>query len=151
MKGKKQTSKRPWFVKPKGNVSKRMRQVRSSGTSLEAAMERIFKKQGIKYEKQPDLIGKPDFRIKGLDILVFCDSSFWHGRRENEVSGRAFKRNRAFWTQKLKYNRQRDQRINRQLRKEGWSVWRFWDTDITKRPEYVKNRLMRAISGKINK
>jgi len=134
------------FKKPSKEVSERMRKVKSRGTGLEKKMESIFKSLGIKYQKQPNLQGNPDFRICGTNVLVFCDSSFWHGRRKKEITGEAFKKNRAFWKKKLTDNRKRDIRNNRTLRKNGWSVQRFWDTDISKKPDKVKNRLRRIIN-----
>ena len=89
--------------------------------------------------------GHPDFRIKEANVLVFCDSSFWHGRREKEIKGEAFKKNKEFWMNKLTENKKRDARINRALRKEGWCVLRFWDTDIFKFPEKVIKRLLKEI------
>jgi len=134
------------FKKPSKKVSERMRRVKSSDTSLENAMKEILRSRRIKYEKQPDLEGHPDFRIEGTNVLIFCDSSFWHGRRKAETTGEAFKKNREFWTEKLIENRKRDQRNNRALRKSGWSVQRFWDTDILKKPDKVINRLERMIN-----
>ena len=136
------------FEKPSKEVSERMKRVKSRDTSLEKAMEEILRSLHISYEKQPDLLGHPDFKIKGTNVLVFCDSSFWHGRRESEITGKAFKKNQEFWTKKLIETRKRDQRTNRALRKSGWSVQRFWDTDILKRQDKVKNRLRRIINEK---
>ena len=134
------------FEKPSKEVSERMKKVKSVGTSLEKRMESILRSLGIRYQKQPNLQGHPDFRISGTNVLIFCDSSFWHGRREKEITGNAFKKNREFWREKLTENRKRDNRNNRALRKSGWSVWRFWDTDILKRPDKVRNRLRRIIN-----
>lgn len=134
------------FEKPSKEVSERMKKVKSVGTSLEKRMESILRNHGIRYQKQPNLQGHPDFRISGTNVLIFCDSSFWHGRREREITGNAFKKNREFWREKLTENRKRDNRNNRVLRKSGWSVWRFWDTDILKRPDKVRNRLRRIIN-----
>ncbi len=128
-----------------------MKKVKSYGTGLEKSMESVLRNAGIKYQRQPKLAGKPDFRIRGTKILIFCDSSFWHGKREREVSGKAFKKNKAFWQNKLIENRKRDMRINRSLRKVGWSVWRFWDDDIIKRPDKVRRRLQRIVHGKTGK
>lgn len=135
------------FEKPSLEVSKRMRKVKSRGTKLEKEMEKILNDLHIKYKKQPKLEGHPDFRIKGTNILIFCDSSFWHGRRKNDITGKAFKKNREFWTQKLIMNKKRDQRVNRTLRRNGWSVHRFWDTDILRKPEKVIRRLKRITNG----
>lgn len=137
---------KPKFEKPPKEVSERMRRVRSKDTSIERAMEKTLMEIGIDYEKQPNIFGKPDFRIKDTKILIFCDSSFWHGRKKKELSGEAFKKNREFWTTKLRENVNRDQRTNGRLRKDGWSVHRFWDTDILKNQEKVKKRLTRMIN-----
>ena len=134
------------YIKPKPEVTERMRLVKSAGTELEKNMEQILTSLDIDYEKQVDLPGKPDFRIKGTNILIFCDSSFWHGRREKDISGEAFRKNKRLWVEKLERNRKRDQRINRKLRRAGFSVHRFWDTDIIKKPENVKSRLKRIIT-----
>jgi len=141
---------KPSFEKPTKEVSERMKKVKSKDTSLEKAMEAILRELGLEYEKHPNLFGKPDFRIKNKKVLIFCDSSFWHGRREKEVSGKAFKKNRNFWTNKLIENRRRDQRTNKTLRKESWSVHRFWDADILKKPDKVKNRLKRMAANEAN-
>lgn len=135
----------PAFARPSPAVSARMRLVRSRGTGLEAAMEELLRSLGIRFQRQPALPGHPDFLIRGIQVIVFCDSSFWHGRRERDRSGLAFGRNRAFWKAKLQKNRLRDQRTNRSLRRAGWSVLRFWDTDILKKPEIVKRKMERFI------
>lgn len=134
--------KKPWFKKPSKETSMRMTRVKSRNTKLEKAMESLLRRFKIKYERQPELEGTPDFRIKGTNIVVFCDSSFWHGRREKEVTGEAFKKNREFWQIKLLRNVERDKIINRVLRREGWQVLRFWDSDILKRPEKITKRLL---------
>lgn len=136
-----QKTKKPWFRKPSIEVSNRMKCVKSKDTSIEKSMEILLKSQEIGYEKQPSIAGNPDFKIRDGNVLIFCDSSFWHGRRTKEVTGEAFKKNKRYWVNKLLENRKRDARINRALRKEGWKVLRFWDTDIFKYPEKIIKRL----------
>jgi DNA mismatch endonuclease (patch repair protein) len=126
-------------------ASKRMQLVKSKGTSIEKAFARILRSNRTKYCSQPDIIGHPDFRIKATNVLVFCDSSFWHGRNENEITGKAFKTNRKFWVKKLQYNKARDVRISRVLRKKGWIVLRFWDNEIIKHPSAVISKLNRYV------
>lgn len=144
---KKERNKKPWFKKPSQAVSMRMKRVKSTNTKIEEFMENLLKEQKIKYDRQLNLLGRPDFKIKGTNVLIFCDSSFWHGRREKERNGKAFKKNREFWANKLTENRKRDAKINRILKKEGWNVLRFWDTDILKYPEKVKNKLSKVINN----
>ena len=120
------------FEKPTKKVSERMRKIRSSGSKIEKEMEFLLKKLKISYDKQPKLLGHPDFRVKGTNVLIFCDSAFWHGKKEKEIKGAAFSKNKKFWMEKLHYNRRRDARNNRMLRKCGWSVQRFSDSDVLK-------------------
>lgn len=136
------------YERPTPEVSKRMKRVPRSGTKLELTMEAILNDLSIEYERQPKILkASPDFRLKGTNVLIFCDSSFWHGKRKNELSGEAFSRNREFWTEKLNANKQRDRRIDRRLRRAGWSVQRFLDVDVSKKPEKVARRLRRIVDG----
>ncbi len=136
---------KPWFEKPSAEVSKRMSRVKSFGTGLEQSMESLLESLNVEYEKQPQLPGRPDFRISDTKIVVFCDSSFWHGKRKKELDGSAFKKNKEFWTTKLQETRKRDMRTNRNLRNLGWRVLRFVDTDILKSPDKVSKKLLGEI------
>jgi DNA mismatch endonuclease, patch repair protein len=125
------------FLKPSPQTSRRMSRVRSRGTSVERRMATILRRAGIKYRSQPKVFGHPDFRLVGTRAVIFCDSSFWHGRRSRDTSGIAFKRNRQYWQAKLARNHLRDKRIRRELRRRGWLVLRFWDTDLSKPGQIV--------------
>lgn len=120
--------------------------MRSRGTGLEREMEKILKSLRLRYERQPDLVGHPDFRVTGTRTLIFCDSSFWHGRRDKDLTGESFSRNRGFWTQKIAYNKSRDARITKQLKAAGWTVLRFWDTEIMKGSKSVTRRITKHTS-----
>jgi DNA mismatch endonuclease (patch repair protein) len=131
---------------PSGTVSNRMSRVRSRETGLEKAMELILKSMHLKFERQPRLEGHPDFRIVGSKVLLFCDSSFWHGRREQDLRGESFRVRRDYWTNKLRYNRERDKRVTGDLREKGWNVIRVWDSTILRRPNAVRARIERALN-----
>jgi DNA mismatch endonuclease (patch repair protein) len=108
-------------------------------------MAKILTAMRLRYQSQPNIPGKPDFIVTGTRLLVFCDSSFWHGRNNHELTGKAFRKNRSFWIHKLVENRRRDFRVNRKLRATGWSVARVWDTDIIGNPEKVKSKIKRMV------
>src|SRR5215510_3239031 len=112
------------YVPTSPEASARMQKIKSRGTALEKAMERILRSASIKFKRQPKLLGRPDFQIRGTNILIFCDSSFWHGRRLKECDGSAFYANKRLWMEKLNANKKRDARVNRALRRQGWSVQR---------------------------
>ena len=139
------------FKKPTLKTSRRMKKVKSRGTKPEKIFASLLRENGIKYQGQPKLFGKPDFRVKDTKVLIFCDSSFWHGRNENDLNGKSFRTNRNFWVKKLKYNKALDERTNHVLRKRGWVVLRFWDDVIYKQPSFVVSKLNRYIAKRTKK
>lgn len=122
-----------------------MKKVKGRGTRLEKIFALLLRKNGIKYQSQPKLFGRPDFRVKNTKVLIFCDSSFWHGRRKKEITGEAFGKNRSFWRKKLLYNKNKDRKINQTLGRKGWAVIRFWDDEILKRPDLVIKKLKQHV------
>jgi DNA mismatch endonuclease, patch repair protein len=132
--------RRRWFSTPE--ISRRMKLIRSSHTGLEAAMRKLLRQSGIQFRSQPLHFGKPDFWIVGTRILLFCDSSFWHGR---SFKATQFSRNRELWVTKMRKNVQRDKAVTRRLRRLGWKVLRFWDNEIVDKPEEVIAKIKTAI------
>jgi len=139
------------FKKPTLKTSRRMKKVKGRGTKPEKIFASLLRENGIKYQSHPRIFGRPDFRVKATNILVFCDSSFWHGRNKNDVNGKSFRTNRNFWVKKLKYNKTLDERTNCVLRKRGWIVLRFWDDAIYKQPSFVVSKLNRYIEKRTKK
>ena len=103
-----------------------MSRIRSTGTKIELMMKKALKDAGIRFQYQPKLYGKPDFLVHPR-VAVFCDSSFWHGRNWNKLKK---KLPAEYWYGHIKKNRKRDATVNRRLRREGFAVLRFWDTEI---------------------
>ncbi len=102
----------------KGNTKK--------DTSIELVLRRALYKCGIRYRKNvKSILGTPDIAIKKYRLLVFCDGDFWHGNNYHGV-----KSHRQFWDEKIKRNRERDLEYTIRLRDEGWTVLRFWESDI---------------------
>ena len=130
-------------------ASERMKKVKSKGTGLEEAMENILIEIGALYVKQPKLPGHPDFEVQGRQILIFCDGSFWHGRNPDDLSGKNFKRNKELWVEKLTKTKRRDRKVNKELKRQGYEVLRFWDDEILKSPETVKKIIKSSLEVKL--
>ena len=128
-------------------TSERMRKIKNKGTGIEKAMECVLKGMELRFEKQAKLPGHPDFVLIGNNVVIFCDSSFWHGRNPDDVSGKNFKRNRELWSEKLTKTVERDKKVNLQLAKMGWKVLRFWDDEILKSPEECRKKIAVEIKG----
>jgi len=112
--------------------SENMKRIKSKDTSIEIILRKALWKKGFRYRKNcKDVIGKPDLCFKGKKLAVFCDSEFWHGKYLME--GKYIpKTNRKFWIEKLEKNIERDKTVNMKLKENGWTVLRFWESDIRK-------------------
>lgn len=124
-------------------TSRIMSRIRSKDTKPELALGKALSELGLYFRRQVDAPGKPDFGIKKYKVAVFVDGDFWHGntwRRKGlsslgeELAGYA-----PFWRDKILANVARDKRVDRELRKAGWKVFRFWALDVMQDPEkYAK-------------
>jgi DNA mismatch endonuclease (patch repair protein) len=111
--------------------SKTAKKIKSKNTQIELLLSKAMWAKGLWYRKNcKDVFGKPDFCFKGKKIAIFCDSEFWHGKKFLE--GERFKTNADLWETKIKRNIERDEKVNDQLKKEGWTVLRFWGNKIKK-------------------
>jgi len=112
-----------------------MRRIKSKDTSIEILLRKELWKRGLRYRKNAkDVFGKPDIVFKGKKLAVFADSEFWHGKYLME--GKYIpKTNTEYWVRKITRNIERDKEVDNLLEEEGWTVLRFWESDIKKSTE----------------
>lgn len=109
---------------------KNMQAVKSKNSKIEVLLRQELWKRGLHYRKNSKAVyGHPDIVFIGKKIAVFCDSEFWHGY-DWENKKKDIKSNQEFWLAKISRNIERDQEVNERLKKEGWTVLRFWGKDI---------------------
>jgi DNA mismatch endonuclease (patch repair protein) len=90
---------------------------------------------GYRYRKNNrKIFGTPDLTFQKLKIAIFVDSEFFHGK-DWETQKNRFKTNQEFWHKKIERNMQRDIEVNNFLMEQGWTVIRFWSTEIKKNLE----------------
>src|SRR5579872_3435129 len=119
-----------------------MSRIRSKNTKIDITMKKILLEMNYKYIMYPKMYGNPDFIIPSKKIVLFCDGDFWHGYKYCSKK----KPVKKFWQEKIERNMDRDRKVSRKLRRDGWSVLRFWEHDIEKRPEFCKRKLLNTIS-----
>ena len=125
-----------------------MQAVKSKGTKIEVLFAKMLWNAGVRYRKNDkEIFGKPDFTLRKARIAIFCDGEFWHGK-DWEIHKEDHKSRQDFWIPKIERNMQRDREVNEQLKKEGWTVLRFWETDIKKYPERCINEVLRIMKQK---
>jgi DNA mismatch endonuclease (patch repair protein) len=118
-----------------------MSRIRGKNTKIDLAMRSILAEMKVKFEMYPKIPGNPDFVITRKKIAIFCDGDFWHGYRYEEKK----KPSKKFWRDKIERNMTRDRLVSARLRREGWSVLRFWEHDIESKPEKCRKRIERKM------
>ena len=112
--------------------SKMMSAVRSSGTVPEILLRHALWRLGFRYRtNERRLPGSPDLVLPRYHTAIFVNGCFWHGH-EGCKDYVVPKTNRVFWTEKIKRNRDRDQRSWRELEAKGWHVIVVWECELKK-------------------
>lgn len=127
---------------------KNMSANKGKDTKIELVLGKLLWNAGVRYRKNDKTVfGKPDFVIRKLKIAIFCDGEFWHGRNWEERKN-DHKSNCDFWHSKIERNIKRDKEVNEQLKLQGWTVLRFWETEITKESDKCLNIILNYMNTK---
>ena len=113
-----------------------MSRIRSKDTKIEMKIAELLRKNKMRYRRHPKLFGSPDFIVE-KKILVFCDGDFWHGYQYSKKK----KPPKKFWRDKIERNMERDRKVTRRLRADGWPVVRLWEHDIERNPTACLRRI----------
>ena len=129
--------------------SKIMRAIRSTNTKDEVRLAKALWHLGYRYRKNNrKVFGTPDLTFKKLKIAIFVDSEFFHGKDWENQKNR-FKTNQEFWQKKIERNMQRDIEVNNYLMEHGWTVIRFWSTEIKNNLEDCIAKIQTEIALKL--
>lgn len=115
--------------------SKIMGKIRGKNTKPELSFRKALWHAGYRYRiDYKKLIGKPDILLKKYKTAIFIDGEFWHGHNWEERKDK-IKSNREFWIPKIERNIQRDREVNAALDELGYTVFRFWESEVKKNLE----------------
>ncbi len=104
-----------------------MSRVRGKNTKPERVVRSILHRMGYRFRLNvADLPGKPDIVLPRHKKVVLVNGCFWHGHK-NCRKAQIPATNTAFWSKKIQGNIERDRRVRRLLRKEGWQVLTLWE------------------------
>lgn len=124
---------------------KNMQAVKSKGSKIETALAKALFSRGHRYRKNDKTVfGKPDLTFKKNKIAVFVDSEFWHGK-DWETRKYEHKSNKEFWHKKIEQNINRDQKVTKQLKRNGWKVLRFWGNQVENKLDFCIIKTEKAI------
>ena len=122
----------------------------SRDTRAELLLRRELWKRGARYRlHRRDLVGKPDLAFVRARVAVFCDGDFWHGKGwPDDEQKLARGSNASYWRAKIAYNVERDQRVTGELVSQGWTVLRFWESEINADAADVAARVMQTVKAR---
>ena len=119
-----------------------MSKVKSKDTGIEIALIKELHRRKIRnFSRYSKLIGKPDVVFERQKLAVFCDGDFWHGYLFETWKHKL----NIFWLKKISNNMRRDRIVSRELKKDGWTVMRFWGHQILKNPGYCAKKIEKAM------
>lgn len=123
-----------------------MSSIKSKNTRPELLLRKALWHRNFRYRVNcKKLIGKPDIVLTRAKIAIFCDGDFWHGHNwklrgistlEEELAGYT-----DFWRDKIIRNIERDKQNTLKLESEGWTVMRFWESEIKENIEQCVNKI----------
>jgi DNA mismatch endonuclease (patch repair protein) len=122
-----------------------MASIRSKGTKPEERLGALLREMFPRHKlvaHPGDLVGKPDYILPGLSLVVFADGCFWHGCPKH---GRNPEDNSDYWGPKLQRNKARDRRVARDLRASGYVVVRVWDHELRGQMSEARTKVRRAL------
>ncbi len=128
--------------------SRVMAAIRSKWSAIDRKAHGMLKSAKIKHRMYPNLPGSPDILVYPK-LVVFMDGCFWHSCPR---CGRPPKSRLKYWTPKLARNRDRDKRVSKLLRKQGWAVLRVWEHEVKSNPQKLLERVMKlnCLTGRKN-
>jgi DNA mismatch endonuclease (patch repair protein) len=123
---------------------------RKRDTNCELLLRRALQRAGVRgYRVAPDtVLGRPDVAFLGARVAVFCDGDFWHGRNLDErLALLAQGHNATYWTAKIARNVARDRAHDAALKATGWTVLRYWETDLRADADAIAADVSRAVAA----
>jgi DNA mismatch endonuclease, patch repair protein len=116
---------------------------KSHSTGPELRLRRALRGLGLARRfNYSSLPGKPDVVFPRKRLAVFCDGDFWHGRNRRELARLSTGHNAKYWVAKIRRNRERDRRHNKDLARLGWTVLRYWESDIRKDADKIAREII---------
>lgn len=134
-------------------TSRIMKRIRGKDGKAERKLRAELFARGVRYRKHDArLIGTPDLVMPGPRVVVFVDGDFWHGNgwklRGLPDLASQFPTKTEYWVAKITRNMERDRRYTADLTALGWTVLRFWESDILKDVAAVADRVVLALRSK---
>ena len=107
-----------------------MAAIHGKDTKPEVVVRKWLWAHGYRYRlNHPRLPGKPDIVMRKYRTCIFVNGCFWHGH-EGCKYYTVPKTNTEFWVNKVKRNKERDNKVQHQLASMGWHSITIWECEL---------------------
>lgn len=107
-----------------------MAAIHGKDTKPEMIVRRFLWRRGFRYRlNHPRLPGKPDVVMRKYKTCIFVNGCFWHGH-DGCPHYTVPKTNTQFWVEKVRRNKERDQKVIGQLAAMGWHCITIWECEL---------------------
>lgn len=126
---------------------------RKSDTQCERLLRQALWAAGYRYRKNVSALpGRPDVAFLRARLVVFVDGDFWHGRDwENRRRKLQAGSNPDYWIAKIQRNMERDRETTSRLESMGWTVLRFWESEVRSDPAKVVQKIGAILAAALDK
>ena len=131
-----------------------MAAIHGKDTKPEMVVRKWLWGQGFRYRlNHKRLPGKPDIVMRKYRTCIFVNGCFWHGHgvvmplAESSACCRIPKTNRDFWVEKIRRNKERDERVKKQLTAMGWHSITIWECEL--KPK-VREKTLQSLTYTLN-
>ena len=114
-----------------------MSQIRGTRTKPELIVKENIDGRKLRYQPK-GIPERPDFANKSKKIALFIDGCFWH---KCPRCYKPPKSNKKYWKAKVERNTKRDRYVNRKMKKEGWTVIRFWEHQVKENELHIIKKI----------
>ena len=130
------------------NASKVMSSIRAKDTKPEKILRSILWRKGLRgYRLHPKSVpGRPDICYTSKKIAIFVNGCYWH--RCPHCNLKLPRSNTKFWQEKFERNKERDNRTERKLEKDGWICITVWECQLEEDPVKIIEEIMSALQGR---
>lgn len=107
-----------------------MSRIRGKDTKPELLVRKFLHTQGYRYRLHvKDLPGKPDIVLPKYKTVIFIHGCFWHGHTNCKYF-KVPQTRTEWWLNKINSNKANDEKVVKQLRKEGWKTIVIWECQL---------------------
>jgi DNA mismatch endonuclease (patch repair protein) len=123
-----------------------MSHIKGKNTKPEIKVRKMIYSMGYRYRLNvKELPGKPDIVLRNRRKVIFVHGCYWHGHKDCSRAHRPSS-NIDFWNDKIEANMRRDEKVIRELKAAGWSVFIVWECQL-RHAEEVEKRLRDFLGG----